>query len=141
VTLPRRRSVQALVVGARFVVPPQPNPYHSGSTFTGDDHDAWFCANHSAYVVQGRNPSRALLDRRDLLHMSRSEGDREIWMCFEVFRRGPQPSPPPPRRATDGATPQPSPRAIVACQAVDLCRADCPVAAAGFCRLAEWQHL
>jgi hypothetical protein len=100
VTLPRRRSVQAVVVGARFVVPPQPNPYHSGSTFTGDDHDAWFCANHSAYVVQGRNPSRALLDRRNLLHMSRSEGDREIWRCFEAFRRGPQP-----RRSNAAAQP------------------------------------
>ena len=71
-TLPRRRSVQAVVVGARFVVPPQPNPYHSGSTFTGDDHDAWFCANHSAYVVQGRNPSRALLDLLGPIHAALS---------------------------------------------------------------------
>lgn len=51
-------AIQANLIGSRFLVPPQLNPYHAGSTFQGEGDGSWFCANHSAYITCGFDPAR-----------------------------------------------------------------------------------
>jgi len=69
-------AIMAHVLGARFIVLPTQNPFSAATrSVPGDGSQAWSCANHSFYAVQGCDEARVQCRKCDI---STQRGMREL---------------------------------------------------------------